>query len=90
MSRFKYHGRQEYAAYYGAVLAEKYGDWIREVAPQALLPVPLHRKRYRKRGYNQAELIARELGKRCGVPVDAEYLFRKKDTAPQKQLSRGY
>lgn len=89
MSRFKYHGRQEYAAYYGAVLAEKYGDWIQELAPQALIPVPLHKKRYRKRGYNQAELIARELGERCGVAVDAEYLFRRRDTTPQKELSKG-
>lgn len=89
ISRFKYHGRQEYAGYYGAVLEEKFGDWIREVEPQALIPVPLHKKRYQKRGYNQAELIARELGRRCSVPVDGEYLFRKRETTPQKELSRG-
>lgn len=87
MKRFKYHGRQEYAAYYGAVLQKKYGDWIREIAPEVMIPVPIHRKRYRKRGYNQAELIARELGKRCGVPVDSGYLLRKKNTLPQKELS---
>ena len=89
VARFKYHGRQEYASYYGETLARKYGEWIESVAPQALLPVPLHPRRYRKRGYNQAELIARELGGRCGVPVDGEYLFRKKNTIPQKELSRG-
>lgn len=89
MKRFKYYGRQEYASYYGAVLADKYGEWIGEIAPQVFIPVPLHRRRYQKRGYNQAELIAAEVGKRCGIPVDTEYLFRKKYTLPQKELSLG-
>lgn len=89
ITMFKYHGRQEYAAFYGAALAAQYGTWIAGVKPQALIPVPLHPKKYRRRGFNQAELIARELGKRCNVPVDAGYLFRRENTAPQKELSRG-
>ena len=39
------------------------------VAGATLVPVPLHRARRRRRGYNQAELLARALGARLGLPV---------------------
>lgn len=84
--RFKYGGRKEYAKAY-ALLAEDYlGDFIREIQPDALIPVPLHRERYRKRGYNQAELLARGIGERMGVPVLTNVVKRTKNTKPQKEL----
>jgi ComF family protein len=48
-----------------------------------LVPVPLHRKRLRERGYNQSALLAGELGKRCGLPVIADCLVRRGYTPPQ-------
>ncbi len=36
---------------------------------QVLVPVPLHVRRHIERGYNQAEVIARRIGKRCDIPV---------------------
>lgn len=87
IARFKYHGRCEYAQFYGEELYKKFGAWIQQLSPDALIPVPIHKKRYRKRGYNQAELVAGELGKRCGVPVVSDYLLRQKNTLPQKELS---
>ena len=87
VARFKYHARKEYAKFYGYAMYERFGDWIGRIAPDALIPVPIHRERYRKRGYNQAELIAVELGKRCGIPVISDYLVRTKNTLPQKELS---
>lgn len=87
ISRFKYHGRQEYADFYAEAIYEHYQDWIQEIAPDALIPVPIHKERYRKRGYNQAELVANCLSKRCGVPVVSDYLIRIKNTLPQKELS---
>lgn len=84
--RFKYSGRKEYAEAY-AYLAERHlGDFIRQIQPDALLPVPLHRSRYRKRGYNQAELFARALGRRMGIRVVANLVRRTKNTLPQKEL----
>ena len=41
-----------------------------------------------KRGYNQAELIAKELGKNLGIKVDGNYLKRVVNTRPQKEMSR--
>ena len=52
-----------------------------------IVAVPLHETRYRKRGYNQAELLARELSERIGVPYVADALLRVKKTAPLKTLS---
>ena len=48
-----------------------------------LVPVPLHRKRLRERGYNQSALLAAELGRRCGLPVAADELLRLHYTVPQ-------
>ena len=50
------------------------------------IPVPLHKRRERERGYNQSELLAREVSKRTGVPVDARALRRTRDTAPQVSM----
>ena len=59
--RFKYHGRQEYARYYGRELVRVYGDWIKRCKIEAIVPIPLSKRRMRQRGFNQAELIAREI-----------------------------
>ena len=82
--RFKYGGRREYAEAFGEQMAEYLGDFIRSVRPEALIPIPLHRKRLRARGYNQARLLARALGRRTGVPVCADFLVRVKNTLPLK------
>ncbi len=52
-----------------------------------LVPVPIHPARERQRGYNQAELLARELGRRCEVPV-ASVLERRAATERQHRLGR--
>ncbi len=84
--RFKYAGRKEYAEAYAYLTEQKLGDYIRSVQPDALVPVPLHRERFRKRGYNQAELFGAALGRRMGIPVEAKIAKRMKNTLPQKEL----
>jgi ComF family protein len=51
-----------------------------------IVPVPLHRRRLRKRCYNQSLLLARELGRRCGTEVAAEALIKIRDTRNQQEL----
>ncbi|MCI9338870.1 MAG: ComF family protein [Lachnospiraceae bacterium] len=82
--RFKYGGRREYADFYGEQMAQYLGSYIRGLQPDALLPVPLHRRRMAARGYNQAQLIAEAVGRRLGVPVYTDFLVRVKNTAPLK------
>jgi ComF family protein len=50
-----------------------------------LIPVPLHRKRLRERGYNQSLLLAQELGKLLNIPVVEDCLMRVKYVLPQAQ-----
>ena len=50
---------------------------------EVLVPVPLHRKRLRERGYDQSRLLAKELGKLINLPVVDGCLFRERYTPPQ-------
>jgi ComF family protein len=52
-----------------------------------IVPVPLHPARERKRGYNQAALLARELAPMLGLPMVGDVLVRTKATTPQVGLS---
>lgn len=87
ISRFKYHGRQEYAGYYAYEMYKKFEDWMKYIRAEALIPVPIHKERYRQRGFNQAELIAKELSYLSNIPVLSGFLLRVKNTMPQKDLS---
>jgi competence protein ComFC len=53
------------------------------VAGDVLVPVPLHPKRRRERGYNQSALLARELGRLSGLSVTENCLVRHSYTVPQ-------
>ena len=85
--RFKYGKRPEYAEYYGEEIADYLGDFIRDLKPDALVPIPIHRKRYAKRGYNQAALLAKEVSKNTGIPYLEGVVKRRRNTAPLKMLS---
>ncbi len=54
---------------------------------EVLMPVPLHQKRLRERGYNQSRLLAQELGKLINLPVVADCLIRQRHTPPQARTS---
>ena len=78
----------------GERLAAPLADWLANFAATALTPpadlvtaVPLHRWRRLRRGYNQAERIARPLAARLGLPY-AELLRRRRATPPQTALDR--
>ncbi len=87
IARFKYRGRREYAAYYAACMAGELGTFISSCRADALVPVPLHSDRQRKRGYNQAQVMAEALSALTGIPVRADLIERTVKTAPMKDLS---
>lgn len=85
--RFKYSKRAEYARFYARKTAELYGDVLKGLGIEALIPVPIHKSRMRKRGYNQALEYARELSELIGIPVREDLLIRSKKTRAQKELT---
>lgn len=75
----------------GKVLSELLADRLRERytalrLPDAIVPVPLHRERLWRRGFNQSTLIARELGRQLRIPVQEHWLQRSQATLPQQSL----
>jgi len=54
---------------------------------EVLVPVPLHPKRLRERGYNQSSLLAKELGKLTSLPVVDDCLIRQRHALPQTKTS---
>lgn len=87
MYRFKYNGRYEYASFYGEQLCEAYSDYLKHINPDVLIPIPIHKKRLNIRGYNQAGLLAKEVGRRLKIPVSDSILIRTDATVKQKNLN---
>jgi ComF family protein len=52
-----------------------------------IIPVPLHPKRLRWRGFNQSLLLARRVSHMYQVPIDPFLLYRNRETPPQTQLT---
>ena len=87
VSRIKYGGRVEYVSFYADELYKSFGDTFLSLGLNGIIPVPIHERRMKKRGYNQAELLAWELSKRIGIPVVDDIVVRVIDTKPQKELN---
>jgi len=51
-----------------------------------LVPIPLHTKRLKWRGFNQSELLAREIGKKMDIPIFDNILIRTKYSLPQAKI----
>lgn len=85
--RFKYQNRRDYGLVYAGEIAKRYGQWIYDRHIQVIVPIPLHKARKKQRGFNQAQVVAEELGRILGIPVDAGLLVRIRNTRPQKQLN---
>ena len=85
LPRFKFHhdlaAGRELAEAMHAALADAIS--IDDERPQALIAVPLHPKRLRQRGYNQALELARPLAKAFAIPLLHDGLHRIRDIAPQ-------
>jgi ComF family protein len=83
--KLKYSGRPGVAETLARLMQRHLADEEREAI---LAPVPLHRWRIWKRGYNQSALIASALGRRTGLSAKLDLLTRIKATPPLKGLGR--
>lgn len=87
IANFKYHSKKEYAKFYVNEMVRLYDKMIMKLAPDVVVPVPVHRSKYLERGYNQADILAKGIGKALGLPVMSHLLIRNRKTLPQKKLS---
>lgn len=86
MVKIKYKNKREYLDFYAEAIWQRYSKQLMRIKPDVLIPVPVHPSRKRRRGFNQAEVLAELLGQRMNVPVADDALCRTRKTAPQKQL----
>lgn len=84
----KFNKRPEIAVAFADRFAERLLS--RLFLPQILVPVPLHRKRQRERGYNQSLVIANQLANRLGLGVHPALFTRERNTEPQSTLAVKY
>jgi ComF family protein len=84
---FKFRGSPSAARAAGRLLARDFARRPELSGFDALVPVPLHPRRERERGYNQAEILARELGAASGLPL-LDLLERRRGSAPSWRLRR--
>jgi ComF family protein len=89
---FKYKGKTRLAGPLGALLARTFVRYWAGEAVDLVLPVPLHPRRLRRRGFNQSDLLLREWQKRARPgampPIASGILLRARATAAQAGLGR--
>ncbi len=84
--RFKYRGWRRLAGPLASLMAAQLA--VEGVPAALVLAVPLHERRRRQRGYNQAELLAAELRRRLGLRAPRGRLLRTRETRSQVGLDR--
>jgi ComF family protein len=85
--RWKYEGKTHLTPFLAEWMAEGLNRYWEPDSLDLLIPVPLHPKRLRQRGFNQALLLVKELSRRTGIPSHKTILQKKKSTIPQVNLS---
>lgn len=70
----------------GTALAERIKS--AQISVDFIVPVPMYRENLYKRGFNQAELIAREIGRILDIEVRADIVLKNRKTLPQKELTK--
>ncbi len=88
LHRFKYKGRKEIGNYLGRLLAEelKKSNWLDTI--DYIIPVPLHRTKMYKRGFNQAQSFAEGIAAVSGIPVLTQAITRNRPTETQTRKTR--
>ncbi|HRK00809.1 MAG TPA: ComF family protein [Ignavibacteria bacterium] len=87
----KYGGMRKLAGYMGEILGLEFlrnftGDDIKNF--YCIAPVPLHRSRFRERGFNQSELIGKGMSNITGIMIYEDLLLRVKNTSSQTRLNK--
>ena len=93
LHKVKYNGRKEYLDFYGRCIAQFFVKKFKEINPEYLVPVPIHKSRLIKRNYNQASVLAHAISSELNeygisVPVNDQLVFRVKNTKVLNKLDK--
>ena len=88
IQRFKYKSGTYLAPFFGTLLSAFAKELIHNPKDITIVPVPLHRRRLRERGFNQSLLLAKGLASGLGAKLDYLSLIRKRNTRVQTGLGK--
>ena len=86
--QFKYKEKKYLANPLGKLLVDFVEEYLEEERFDYIVPIPLEKARQKKRGYNQAELLAQVLGEAVNKPILTHLVKRRKKTKPQFGLKK--
>lgn len=86
--RFKYRQARWFEPFLADLLIRQATPVLQQGQWDAIVPIPLHPLKYRERGFNQAECLARRLSKATGIPLETRLLKRVIPTRTQTRLTR--
>ncbi len=84
ISSLKFNRQFKNARLLGYLLAQQLAQTVE--LPELIIPVPLHKTRFRERGFNQSIEIAKNLSRLINIPIDTKHLSRTRDTPHQIDL----
>lgn len=82
----KYKSRPHIGEYFGSQFGEEI--YHKDVFYDMIIPVPLHWRKKKKRGYNQSDMISRGLGKTLDIPVMEEIVTKRTQTTSQTKKTK--
>lgn len=87
LSAIKYNNKRKFSKFYIEEIRRRKRMELKKLSVDLVVPVPIHWKKKRTRGFNQAELFANGIGQIIGRPVALDLISRIHETKPQKQLN---
>lgn len=88
LHQLKYKGNKDVGTFIGKLLGSELNEAKYFEGIDVIVPVPLHKNKLKKRGFNQSELIAQGVAETINIPISTDTLYRKKDSQTQTKKSR--
>ena len=86
VDRMKFLNRREYIPFFAAAILAAHKDALLRWRVQCIVPIPMHPRKKKERGFDQAELLARAVSSMSGIPVRTDLLIRTRYTKASRKL----
>ncbi|MCF0132622.1 MAG: ComF family protein [Blautia sp.] len=86
IGRYKFYGCREFGEFYGEAMYQYTHKLLMRWKPELLIPVPLHKRTLRDRGFNQTWKLAERISFRAGIPAEQKLVRKTIYTGSQKKM----